>query len=125
MEQADIRISVVVAAARGLKNKDLPFFGKNDAYATVRVGEQVTRTKTLRNAGEAGRWNEKFQFEATPESEIIVQVFDEDTFSSDLIGEVKLTTLLLYEEGFMESWFALTKGEKPRGEIHLSFQRIP
>ncbi|KAJ9050391.1 hypothetical protein DSO57_1014831 [Entomophthora muscae] len=114
MDQEELKIGITVVAARNLVNKDIPFFGKNDAFAVVQVGGQVNKTRTIPNAGKNALWNETFYYTITPESEILIKVFDEDILKNDFIGEMRLTTLMIYEEGSYEGWFSLHKGEKTR-----------
>lgn len=125
MDEDELNIGITVVAARNLANMDLPFFGRNDAFTVVQVGNQINQTRVIPNAGKKAHWNETFHYRITPDSEIVIRVFDEDTFKNDLIGEAKLTTLMIYEEGSHEGWFSLHKGERTTGEVHLRIHYIP
>lgn len=63
-----------------------------DPYVVMISGTQRIRTKTMQDMGKNPIWsNEVFNVDVKNiDDELEMQVFDEDTLSSDLVGESKI-----------------------------------
>eukprot|EP00741_Cyanophora_paradoxa_P007110 tig00001093_g6881.t1 len=132
MGQSNMREGLVVCRimqARGLKDADT--FGKSDPYTIVKLGAKSKRTKTIPNNLNPV-WNEELALdfkEGVDETELVVQVFDEDRgMSDDFIGGFRISLQDLMHGQPLERWFSLSSmdGSRPfPGQVLAMFQFLP
>ncbi|KXN70879.1 hypothetical protein CONCODRAFT_85012 [Conidiobolus coronatus NRRL 28638] len=118
------QLEVQIVSARNLANKD-GFFGKNDVYAIVKIGHfNKHRTRTHNNAGANCDFNEIARLDVKDGHDIEVEVWDADTLRDDLIGKCKIPLNLIFQQGYVESWYAINEGAKNNGEILLKIRTL-
>jgi Ca2+-dependent lipid-binding protein len=70
----------------------------------IYFGGQQYRTKVCSNGGKHPSWNDSFVFNATNDSNMRIEVWDEDTFTADdLIGEGSYNLMQVYNMPSMRS----------------------
>ncbi|PNH11511.1 Elicitor-responsive protein 3 [Tetrabaena socialis] len=74
-------ISVHLHSGKGLKDCD--WFGKQDPYARLMCGNTTYRTNTNFQGGTNPVWNQVYVFKVDQETELEVEVWDEDTGKPD------------------------------------------
>jgi Ca2+-dependent lipid-binding protein len=80
-------LTVHVLQAKDLASRDI--IGENDDFCAISVGKQKQRTKTLPNAGANPAWEDEvhtFQVKNPDDIPILVEAWDEDPTTDDLIG---------------------------------------
>ncbi|KXZ43576.1 hypothetical protein GPECTOR_86g369 [Gonium pectorale] len=91
-------MSLTVEYAKDLKDKD--WFGKQDPYAMVRVGNQQFRTRTATDGGKNPVWNETFRFNIINENDAELIIKDDDVAShDDYIGTCRVNFAKAREYG--------------------------
>ena len=126
-----------VHSARNLYNTE---WVKNmDPYVTVRVGNQVKKTKVIRGGGTRVIWNEDLVFNFYGNSDIIIEVMDEETFNEDrpigscvvqvsqgpFSGEVQLFRKNNQPAGFLRlSVHLVSQGSAPANNSSLTQQAL-
>lgn len=71
-----------------IKN-DTDIIGKMDPYVEVIINGVSKKTQVHKSGGINPRWNDKLSFDARPNDNITMRIFDKDTFKKDdYIGEV-------------------------------------
>lgn len=66
-----------------------------DPYCIIYVGNEKQRTKTCSGGGKNPQWQDTFQFNST-DPNLRVEVWDDDTFSDDKIGEGRVNLQQCY-----------------------------
>ncbi|KAJ9081967.1 Protein Aster-C [Entomophthora muscae] len=92
-------------------------FGKNDAYAIVKVGEQTQKTNIIENAGKEATWDESFNFSIVSDDEVAIEVYDSDNIQDDLIGLVKIPLDAVFQDKKVEKRYPLSRGANNAGEV--------
>lgn len=75
---------------------DKDFLGKSDPYCIITIGSEKQRTRTCSGGGKSPQWTDTFQFNSTDQM-LRVQVWDDDTFSDDMIGEGTVNLAQCYQ----------------------------
>lgn len=71
-------------------------------------------------------WNETFVFDVKyVGDDFKIFVLDEDTVSSDCIGEATIKMAALCLNGGIDEWFEIQYKGKPAGKVHLSGKFTP
>ncbi|KXN70884.1 hypothetical protein CONCODRAFT_85016 [Conidiobolus coronatus NRRL 28638] len=121
------RIAVDVISARNLKHED-GLLGKNDPYLELKIGHllsaQKHKTKTHKNAGSTVDFNETFEFNAEPNDDLKVRLYDDDLIKDDEIGSAKIPLQGVFQTGQVESWYTIGEGSKTRGEVLLRIRAL-
>lgn len=99
------QVKVTVVKAKGLKDSD--WIGSSDPYATVEIPSSRGKGK-LKKVGqteicgesENPIWNQSFTFDCKMTDYILFSIFDEDTFSDELLGKAKLDAGMWYPFGY-------------------------
>ncbi|KAG0233282.1 Extended synaptotagmin-3 [Actinomortierella wolfii] len=116
------RLAVTVIQAKDLKRED-GLLGKNDPYVKLSIGhllnKQKHRTATKKNESGTVVFDETFEFEAKPDQDLKVEVFDDDLVSDDDIGSTKIPLDRVFESGQIQQWYQIGEGSKFRGEVEL------
>ncbi|KAL5710787.1 hypothetical protein ACHQM5_021309 [Ranunculus cassubicifolius] len=86
-------LKIVLVDARGLKDTDL--IGKMDPYVMIRYKDQKLKSKVAKGQGSNPEWNDEFSVWVQYPGEgddysLVLKIMDEDIFTDDLIGEVKI-----------------------------------
>jgi Ca2+-dependent lipid-binding protein len=94
--------------------------GSMSPYCTLTHKGKKLKTKVQANAGKLPKFGEEFQFEIDDGGEeIFVRVWDQDMFSSDAVGWVKVKASSLMLNNHVADWFDLYMDNKPAGKVHL------
>ncbi|KAL1921965.1 uncharacterized protein VTP21DRAFT_10607 [Calcarisporiella thermophila] len=116
-------LEVRVICGRDMKNQEI--MGKQDPYTKLGfdvTGKELAKTQTHRAGGQNPQWNQNFNFNVYPQnSELFVEVWDEEAALDDLIGFCAIPLDQVYRNnGYMNAWFEifLPKGYTS-GEINL------
>lgn len=72
------------------------FYKIKDPYCIVFLGNEKQRSKTCSGGGKEPSWTDTFIFNKN-EQLLRVQVWDDDTFSDDMIGEGTLSLGQFYQ----------------------------
>ncbi|XP_043988455.1 extended synaptotagmin-3 isoform X1 [Gambusia affinis] len=118
-------VRVHVLEGRDLVAKDTYMMGlvkgKSDPYLTLRVGNRLFRTKTIKENLHP-KWNEVYEFviHEAPGQELEMELYDEDRDKDDFMGRYNLDSGEVKREKEMDQWFPLEG--VPHGEIHLKLQ---
>ncbi|XP_032422919.1 extended synaptotagmin-3 isoform X1 [Xiphophorus hellerii] len=118
-------VRVHVLEARDLVAKDTYMMGmvkgKSDPYVTLRVGNRLFKTKTIKENLHP-KWNEVYEFviHEAPGQELEIELYDEDRDKDDFLGRYNLDFGEVKREKEMDQWFPLEN--IPHGEIHLKLQ---
>ena len=127
------KLIVIVHAARDLKRMDGFGLGKSDPFAVVELDNgQLQTTRVIANNLNP-IWEESFEFVVQDEDEdLIVNLYDEDKNSSEIMGEVKVTINSLTPFETEPRWFQLRRsralqrpGKKVQGYVKLSCKYEP
>ena len=86
-----------------------------DPYVVVEIGSQKQKTKTHNSGGKQHRWEETFRFKVIKETEILIKVMDEDTFTDDLVGQVTIMLDKVKMQGKVQEWHKLQYKGKEAG----------
>ncbi|KAI5076321.1 hypothetical protein GOP47_0008386 [Adiantum capillus-veneris] len=92
--------TVEVELIKGHDLKDVEAFGKSDPFATLSIGGQKHKSKTIHDGGKSPVWNESFLFEI-PDGphELDIHVFDQEKHGSDeAMGSVNIPLIKLFAE---------------------------
>jgi Ca2+-dependent lipid-binding protein len=74
----------------------------------------------LQGAGKTPKWNETFNFDVKYiGDDLILFVLDEDTVSSDRVGESTIKFAALCLNGGIDEWFEIQHKGKSAGKVHL------
>lgn len=90
-----------------------------DPYCVVAAQGEEFRTKTHSKGHLTPSWNEKFPIKITDlKGDIKITVFEEDTLTSDLIGDTtfRVTDLLGTD---VDKWFDIYYAKKKSGSIYI------
>lgn len=99
--------------------RDTEVLGQMDPYVVFTFNNVKSTSKILDSAGLNPVWNEQFEFKLLSTDEIQMDVFDKDTFSSDLIGSAKLKVSVLGNKGSTNMWVDIHYKKEVAGKIHL------
>ena len=70
-------------------DRNTEYWGKMDPYVTIKSNGQEKRTKTHEDGHKTPKWNEELTLDVTDQfDELKITVLEEDTMSSDLVGDV-------------------------------------
>ncbi|CAG8651403.1 1274_t:CDS:2, partial [Acaulospora morrowiae] len=113
------RLEITVVEAKNLKGGS--FMDKADPYISLSTDRQNTQKTTVsKDAGANATWNQNFYFDIVEgRNELYVQAYDEDPGSDDLIGGAVVQLGPLFQSGFADAWFPLTKQDRNTGNVHL------
>ena len=82
-------LTIFIANASFKYDKDL--IGKMDPYILLKVGEQIQRSSTKKDAGKTPTFNETFIFNVNPGDELEIEAWDNDMGrSDDKIGSITI-----------------------------------
>ncbi|GLI61338.1 hypothetical protein VaNZ11_003699, partial [Volvox africanus] len=80
--------------------KDCDFFGRQDPYVRLRVGDQLRRSKVCKNGGTRPVWDETFEFVILHENTVDMELMDADKASrDDVIGRCAVSISKAREHG--------------------------
>ncbi len=104
-EHGDLELTVI--EAKLTRDTELGF-NKMDPFCRLEYREQSFKTKVMQGAGKNPVWNEAFTFYVKyAGDDLRVYVFDEDTVSSDRIGEATIKMAALCLNGGIDEWFEI------------------
>ena len=120
MDNTKVTVTVTVVSAKNLASADLN--GLSDPYAKLILGSRVHQTRVIKRDLNP-RWNERFTFTmklrqllAMP---LIVEVFDDDTFSADdSLGNTELELRALVDDAIASSAAATSTGATSPPRLH-------
>ena len=102
--------------------RDTETFGKMDPFCKIKVGNFEQETKVHSNGGKFPAWNDLLTFKRIDENLMTIEVWDKDTFKSDLIGECTLSLVSLIEKKKSSEWHTLSYKGKNAGEVLLDIE---
>jgi hypothetical protein len=105
--------------------RDTEFFGKMDPYCVARLGRTTQKTAVAKKAGKLPFWRDQLVFRKNTEEEVVFEVWDSDTATSDdLVGE---TRIILKEIGTepWEDWLTLKYRGKTAGKLRVNIEFTP
>ena len=82
MAQESGVVVLTLEFAQGLK--DVQWFGKQDPYCRIIVGNQEFRSRTATDGGKAPVWNETFRFNIINENTFSIIVKDDVSYSPQM-----------------------------------------
>lgn len=94
-------------------------WGKMDPYCVIAAQGEEFRTKTHSKGHQTPSWNEKFPIKITDvKGDIKITVLEEDTMSSDLVGDTtfRVTDLLGKD---IDKWFDIYFEKKKAGSVYI------
>ena len=104
-EHGDLELTVI--EAKLTRDTELGF-NKMDPFCRLEYREQSFKTKVMQGAGKNPVWNEAFTFYVKyAGDDLRVYVIDEDTVSSDRIGEATIKMAALCLNGGIDEWFEI------------------
>ncbi|KAJ2956079.1 hypothetical protein NQZ79_g8012 [Umbelopsis isabellina] len=125
-------LTINAVAGRNLLDKDI--VGKQDPYAQFSLDptnpKAFQKTFTHKDAGKNANWNQSFVFPLHGESDLFVEVFDEDPTADEVIGFAAIPiNQIVYAQGgsFYGAFEIYQINGKPAGEIllQLNVQGLP
>jgi len=102
--------------------RDTETFGKMDPFCRIKVGNFEQETKVHNNGGKFPAWNDLLTFKRIDENLMTIEVWDKDTFNSDLIGECTLSLVSVIEKKKSSEWHTLSYKGKNAGEVLLDIE---
>lgn len=120
---AKMKLHVQVTEARNLAARDAN--GLSDPFVRLQLGNTKTKTSVvMRNLNPA--WHEEFFFNVVESDEVLlVVVWDEDRFTDDFLGQVKIPVsrvLTAEKQTISREWFTLQKrSEKSKFPVTGAF----
>lgn len=113
-------LQVTVEFAKDLADKD--WFGKQDPYCLLSIGNQKVRSRTHIDGGRNPVWNDTFRFTVVNENTVTITLMDEDTLSNDdWIGTATISCARAREQGRDHIQApVMTKHNKQRGFISVA-----
>lgn len=109
--------------------KDVEFFGKSDPYATITIGSQKHRSRTIHDGGGNPAWNQSFLLEI-PDGphELDIAIYDEERHGSDeAMGSVNIQLPKLFVEKHIPA--SKYKVQRPdgkfQGELEVGLKFFP
>lgn len=84
--------TLIIEIIEAKLDRNTEALGKMDCYVEVKYKDQVKKTKTHQEGGVNPKWDEKLEISLESLTDkITISVFDEDTMTSDLVGESTLS----------------------------------
>lgn len=97
-----------------------------DPYCKISLGAELKKSKTHQEAGKYPTWNDVFTFQRNMENCLNIEVWDEDTISSDdLVGETSISLSEVFEKKRLQNWYVLSYKGKEAGKILVSLEWQP
>jgi len=81
------KIALTILNAEGLRKSDV--VSKSDPYVLIKYGNQKEKTKNSK--GENPNWNQSFNFQVQPNTDMVIDVMDDDVFKDDIMGSATLS----------------------------------
>ena len=98
--------------------RDVELFRKMDPYCLITLGIHTIKGSICKKGGKRPFWDDIIIFRGTPDSNIVIQLMDKDTLTSDdLIGVCEIDLQEVDEEGKIAKWYELHYKKKLAGEI--------
>jgi len=120
---------LVFTCLKAVNLKSAQTFGKQDPYLDVKVGRINYRGKTITDGGTSPVFNQKFEYDITNETEIVVTVYNSNSVNSDdHLGDVvfPLTHVFGNEHHYQETNGAVvTKSGKTKGDLSVIIRFTP
>ncbi|KAI3927309.1 hypothetical protein MKW98_008011 [Papaver atlanticum] len=113
-------LEVILISAKGLENTD--FLSNMDPYAVLTCRTQENKSTVASGQGSDPNWNESFIFTISEgASELVIKLWDRDTFSADdVIGQATIPLEPVFEgESVPDGVYNVVKDEEYCGEIKL------
>ncbi|KAJ7558764.1 hypothetical protein O6H91_04G054800 [Diphasiastrum complanatum] len=105
-----MKLQVQVMEARGLASRDSNGF--SDPYVRLQLGRTKTKTKVVQKSLNPS-WYEEFLFKLEDlKSELLISVWDEDSFTDDFLGQIKLPVAQVLnsdKQALLPIWYPLQK----------------
>ncbi|KAJ7537841.1 hypothetical protein O6H91_11G023800 [Diphasiastrum complanatum] len=105
-----MKLQVQVMEARGLASRDSNGF--SDPYVQLQPGKTKTKTKVVQKSLNSS-WYEEFLFKLEDlKSELLISVWDEDSFTDDFLGQIKLLVAQVLnsdKQALLTTWYPLQK----------------
>ncbi|OQR81326.1 hypothetical protein THRCLA_11829 [Thraustotheca clavata] len=123
------RVRVHVTKARNLY--DAQIFGKQDVRCVLKIGTKEVSTKVHQAGGTNPLWDETVEFDVDERDDTCDVVLERPKEpKNDLLGECSIKLLEWWEEyerckKSFDKTYALTYGQKRRGELFLTIDVIP
>lgn len=122
-QRGDLALTVIEAK---LTRDTEMAFNKMDPFCRLEYKEQTFKTKVLQGAGKTPKWNETFNFDVKYiGDDLRLFILDEDTVSSDRVGEATIKFASLCLNGGIDEWFEIQHKGKLAGKVHLQSKFTP
>ena len=101
--------------------RDTESFGSMDPYCIVCLGTEKQRSRVADGAGKFPNWQDQFVFRRTNQDQIIIQVWDKDSASSDdMVGEGNLVLNSILGSKSWEDWVEIRHRGRKAGDVRLN-----
>jgi hypothetical protein len=78
------------------------------------------------DGGKTAKWNETFTFQVKNESEVLLEVWNKNTFGDDLIGKTRHSLATTFLSRYEDCWITIKRGnDKDSGFIKLIMKFQP
>ena len=108
--------------------RDTEIFGKMDPYCVIEYKDKKYQTNVKNEAGTKPVWNQSFNFFAELNRQIVFDVLEEDTFSSDQVGMCETTIEAIIPKNGADSVehdLELNYGNEEAGTLKISVEFTP
>lgn len=121
-----MKLQVHVLEARGLAARDEN--GLSDPFVRLQLGSTKAKSGVVyKNLNPS--WNEEFFFNVDgPNDELLVVVWDEDLFSNDFLGQVKVPVSdvrAAEKQTITRQWYTLQRSEKSKFPVTGEYDIYP
>lgn len=120
-----MKLQVHVVEARGLAARDEN--GLSDPFVRLQLGSTKAKSATVYKTLNP-TWNEEYIFNVEgSDGELLVVVWDEDRFSRDFLGQVKIPIsdiLTAEKQTITRKWYTLQRSEKSKFPVTGKCQKV-
>lgn len=109
--------TIVVIPKTARLVRDINYFATMDPYVKLKYNGVKQKTKVDKNGGKNPSWNETFSFKETDCTLMYVAVWNENTFSHEVICEAKIDIPALISHGAFKDWVKMNYKGKEAGEL--------
>jgi Ca2+-dependent lipid-binding protein len=100
--------------------RDTESFGKMDPYCVITMGSNKLQTKVAEDGGKAPVWNDVLSFKRINEDKIIIEVWEKDGVSDDIIGTGSLViSQIINKKVKINETVKIEFKNKPAGTVSL------
>ena len=121
-----MKLQVHVLEAKGLAARDEN--GLSDPFVRLQLGSTKAKSSAVyKNLNPS--WHEEFFFNVnSPNDQLLLVVWDEDRFSNDFLGQVKILIsdiLATEKQTITRQWYTLKRSEKSKFPVTGEYKVFP